>query len=86
LCIDELSLGLAPGIVQTLLEAVRAINRSGTTVVLVEQSLNVAASIAGRAVFMEKGAVRFEGETADLLERSDIARAVFLGGQAEKAS
>jgi ABC-type branched-subunit amino acid transport system ATPase component len=86
LCIDELSLGLAPGIVQTLLEAVREINRAGTTVVLVEQSLNVAASIAGRAVFMEKGEVRFEGETADLLERSDIARAVFLGGHTKKAS
>jgi ABC-type branched-subunit amino acid transport system ATPase component len=80
LCIDELSLGLAPVIVQTLLEAVRTINAAGTTIVLVEQSLNVAASVAGRAVFMEKGEVRFEGPTKQLLERSDIARAVFLGG------
>jgi ABC-type lipopolysaccharide export system ATPase subunit len=32
-----------------------------------------------RAVFMEKGEIRFEGRTADLLERDDIARAVFLG-------
>ncbi len=67
-------------IVQTLLEAVRTINAAGTTVVLVEQSLNVAAALAGRAVFMEKGAVRFEGPTKQLLERSDVARAVFLGG------
>ena len=80
LLIDELSLGLAPVIVQTLLEAVRTINAVGTTVVLVEQSLNVAAALAGRAVFMEKGEVRFEGPTKQLLERSDVARAVFLGG------
>jgi ABC-type branched-subunit amino acid transport system ATPase component len=86
LCIDELSLGLAPVIVQTLLEAVRTINANGTTVVLVEQSLNVAASIAGRAVFMEKGEVRFEGPTKQLLERSDVARAVFLGGHASNGN
>jgi ABC-type branched-subunit amino acid transport system ATPase component len=84
LLIDELSLGLAPGVVQTLLEAVRAINRGGSTVVVVEQSLNVAASLTTRAVFMEKGEVRFEGRTSELLERSDIARAVFLGGHASE--
>jgi ABC-type branched-subunit amino acid transport system ATPase component len=48
--------------------------------VLVEQSLNVAAAMCERAVFMEKGEVRFEGATSELLERDDIARAVFLGG------
>jgi len=80
LCIDELSLGLAPVVVEELLATVRTIAASGTTVVLVEQSLNVAASLCTRAVFLEKGEVRFEGRTADLLERSDIARAVFLGG------
>jgi hypothetical protein len=41
--------------------------------------LNVAAEMCERAVFMEKGAIRFEGPTRDLLERHDIARAVFLG-------
>lgn len=82
LCIDELSLGLAPVIVEGLLEAVRAVARAGTAVVLVEQSLNVAASLCERAVFLEKGEVRFEGRTAELLERNDVARAVFLGGHA----
>jgi ABC-type branched-subunit amino acid transport system ATPase component len=81
LCIDELSLGLAPVVVQDLLEIVKRIHESGTTIVLVEQSLNIAAHVCERAVFMEKGAVRFEGRTAELLERDDIARAVFLGGQ-----
>ena len=80
LCIDELSLGLAPVVVEELLETVARIRATGVAMVLVEQSLNVAAAMCDRAVFMEKGSVRFEGSTADLLERDDIARAVFLGG------
>jgi ABC-type branched-subunit amino acid transport system ATPase component len=79
LCIDELTLGLAPVAVEPLLDAVRAIHASGVAIVVVEQSLNVAAELCERAVFLEKGAVRFEGKTAELLERDDIARAVFLG-------
>lgn len=80
LCIDELSLGLAPVVVGELLEIVRELHASGTTLVVVEQSLNIAAQLCDRAVFLEKGQVRFEGRTADLLEHDDIARAVFLGG------
>lgn len=86
LCIDELSLGLAPVIVQELVEIVERIRSTGVSMVLVEQSLNVAAAMCERAVFMEKGAVRFEGPTDDLLERDDIARAVFLGGRSEAVS
>ena len=51
---------------------------------LVEQSVNVAITLAERAVFLEKGEVRFDGPTADLLERPDILRAVFLEGAASK--
>jgi ABC-type branched-subunit amino acid transport system ATPase component len=80
LCVDELSLGLAPVVVQELMETVRRLHDGGLTLVLVEQSLNIAASLCERAVFMEKGAVQFEGRTTELLERDDIARAVFLGG------
>ena len=79
LCVDELSLGLAPVIVQELLEIVRSIHAGGTAVVLVEQSLNIASALCERAVFLEKGAVRFEGQTRELLANDDIARAVFLG-------
>jgi ABC-type branched-subunit amino acid transport system ATPase component len=86
LCIDELSLGLAPVVVQELITIVRRIHQDGVTLVVVEQSLNIAASLCDRAVFMEKGAVRFEGRTADLLDRNDIARAVFLGGPTEPAT
>jgi ABC-type branched-subunit amino acid transport system ATPase component len=79
LCIDELSLGLAPIVVQGLIEMVREVHRSGVTVVLVEQSLNIGATLCDRAVFLEKGQVRFEGPTRDLVDNDDIARAVFLG-------
>ncbi len=81
LCIDELSLGLAPIVVQELLDIVRRIHAQGTAVLLVEQSLNIAASLCERAIFMEKGRVRFEGRTTDLLDNDDIARAVFLGAR-----
>jgi len=80
LIIDELSLGLAPTIVEQLLRMVREIHAEGTTIILVEQSINVALTIATRAFFMEKGEVRFDGQTEELLERSDILRSVFLEG------
>lgn len=82
LLIDELSLGLAPKIVAQLLEMVRTINATGTAVVLVEQSVNVALTLAHRAYYMEKGEVRFEGPSADLLE-SDVLRSVYLQGAAK---
>jgi branched-chain amino acid transport system ATP-binding protein len=78
LLIDELSLGLAPAVVGQLLDVVRSIHRSGTTVVVVEQSVNVALTLAERAVFMEKGEVRFTGPTLELLERPDLLRSVFI--------
>jgi len=80
LCLDELSLGLAPTIVAELFDVVRAVVAGGITCVLVEQSLSIAAELCQRAVFLEKGAVRFDGAPAELLRRGDLARAVFLGG------
>ncbi len=79
LLIDELSLGLSPIVVQQLLEVVERLKAEGTTIVIVEQSLNVALAVADRAVFLEKGQVRFEGDARELAERDDLARAVFLG-------
>ena len=80
LMIDELSLGLAPQVVAQLLDVVRQVNAAGTTVVLVEQSVNIALTVAHRAVFLDKGEIRFDGPTSDLLSRSDLVRSVFLGG------
>jgi ABC-type branched-subunit amino acid transport system ATPase component len=70
-------------VVQDLIAVVERLRASGMTIIVVEQSLNVAAAISDRAVFMEKGQVRFDGPTRDLMERNDLARAVFLGGKAD---
>ncbi len=80
LMIDELSLGLAPTVVAELLKAVEALKARGTTVILVEQSVNVALTVADTAYFMEKGEIRFNGPTAELLDRPDVLRSVFLEG------
>ncbi|MCB1002443.1 MAG: MFS transporter [Acidimicrobiales bacterium] len=82
LAIDELSLGLAPVIVDRLLDAVRRINAAGTTVVIVDQSVDLALSIAGTAHFMEKGEIRFSGPTRELAGRGDLLRSVYLHGAA----
>ena len=80
LCIDELSLGLAPAIVEKLFAIVKQIHARGTTILIVEQSLNVALSLATTATFMEKGQVRFTGPAQELLDRPDLVRAIFLSG------
>ncbi len=82
LMIDELSLGLAPAVVGQLLGIVRELRDAGTTIILVEQSVNVALTVAETAYFMEKGEIRFHGPTAELLERPDVLRSVFLEGAA----
>lgn len=79
LCIDELSLGLAPAVVGQLVDKVKEIHASGTAIIVVEQSVNVALLLCEKAVFLEKGQVRFRGPTTGLLERPDVLRAVFLG-------
>jgi branched-chain amino acid transport system ATP-binding protein len=78
LLIDELSLGLAPTVVSQLLNNLRDLHAQGTTIVLVEQSINVALEIAERAIFLEKGEVRFSGASRDLLDRPDLLRSVFI--------
>jgi branched-chain amino acid transport system ATP-binding protein len=84
--IDELSLGLAPTVISQLLEIVKAIRDQGTTIILVEQSVNLALTLADEAYFMEKGEIRFHGPTAELLERPDVLRSVFLEGAGSAAS
>jgi ABC-type branched-subunit amino acid transport system ATPase component len=48
-------------------------------VILVEQSVNRAMSLAERCFFMERGEIRFDGPTAELMQRDDLLRPVFLG-------
>ncbi|HEY8525720.1 MAG TPA: MFS transporter [Acidimicrobiales bacterium] len=80
--LDELSLGLAPVVVERLVEAVRRLRDRGSTVVVVDQSVNVALTLAEEAYFMEKGEIRFHGRTEELLARPDVLRSVFLKGAA----
>jgi ABC-type branched-subunit amino acid transport system ATPase component len=61
------------------LAVVERLKQDGRTIILVEQSLNIALSVADRAVFLEKGQVRFNGRADELALRDDLARAVFLG-------
>lgn len=78
LLIDELSLGLAPVVVGQLSALVRQVAAEGTTVVLVEQSVNIVLSMATTAYFMERGRIQYSGPAAELAERPDLLRAVFL--------
>jgi branched-chain amino acid transport system ATP-binding protein len=78
LLIDELTLGLAPKVVEDLIAMVRALNKAGTTVLIVEQSVNLALTLADHAFFLERGEVRFDGPTAELIGRDDLLRPVFL--------
>ena len=80
LVIDEFDLGLAPTVVAQLLPILEGLCRRGMTIVLVEQSLTTAFTLAESAYFMEKGRIMFSGPTAELSERSDLLRAVFLSG------
>jgi ABC-type branched-subunit amino acid transport system ATPase component/predicted MFS family arabinose efflux permease len=82
LVIDELSLGLAPIVVQSLIEVVERLRERGQTMLIVEQSMNIALAICDRAVYVEKGRVVFEGEADELRARGDLVDAVFLGAGA----
>jgi branched-chain amino acid transport system permease protein len=86
LLLDELSLGLAPALIPPLLTVVRDLAAAGTTVVVVEQSVDLALEIAARALFMEKGEIQFEGPARDLLQRPDLLRSVFLSRAATGAA
>lgn len=78
LLVDELSLGLAPTAVADILDVLRDLVDSGITVVVVEQSVNVATAISQRAVFVERGRVRFSGPTPALSQQPELLRSVFL--------
>jgi branched-chain amino acid transport system ATP-binding protein len=82
--VDELTLGLAPLTVERLMGIVRQVNAEETTVILVEQSLNRAMSLAEHAFFLERGQLVFDGPTAELADRDDLLRPVFLSAAASE--
>ena len=82
--IDELSLGLAPLVVQDLVRIVQRINAEGVSMILVEQSANLALTVTDHAYFLEKGQIRFDGSSDDLLARDDLLRSVFLAAGSDR--
>lgn len=85
LMIDEMSLGLAPVIVEQLLPIVRSIaDKTGAGVLLVEQHVPAALRVADRAYVLSRGRVAIEGSAADLRENRDLLLASYLGGEADE--
>ena len=79
LLLDEPSMGLAPKIVEQILETIRTINKAGVTVLLVEQNAAMALAISHRGYVLETGQVILEG-TASELTGNDLVRQAYLGG------
>jgi branched-chain amino acid transport system ATP-binding protein len=79
LMVDEMSLGLAPMVVERLARVLAEINRDDRiTILLVEQDIELALEIARRGYILESGSITAEGTSADLLERVDV-REAYLG-------
>lgn len=83
LLLDEPSLGLAPILVRSIFETVRAINETGVTVILVEQNARAALRLARRGYVMEVGNVVMEDLAENLLANPEVQNA-YLGGAAGK--
>jgi branched-chain amino acid transport system ATP-binding protein len=78
LLLDEPSMGLAPLIVKDIFSIIQEINKSGTTVLLVEQNAHMALSIANRAYVLETGTISLSGKASDLLNDESVKNA-YLG-------
>lgn len=76
--LDEPSMGLAPLVVKSIFDTIVEINKTGTTVLLVEQNAHMALSIANRAYVLETGSIVLEGAAKDLLN-DDKVRSAYLG-------
>jgi ABC-type branched-chain amino acid transport systems, ATPase component len=78
LMVDELSLGLAPNVVDRLVDVIQQINREGTALLLVEQDVLVALDVANRAYVLENGRVALSGDATDVKDDPGVRRA-YLG-------
>ncbi|MEW9093461.1 MAG: ABC transporter ATP-binding protein [Clostridiaceae bacterium] len=77
--LDEPSMGLAPIMVDEIFSTIQDINKSGTTVLLVEQNANMALSVANRAYVIQTGKIALEGKGCDLLKDENVKK-TYLGG------
>jgi branched-chain amino acid transport system ATP-binding protein len=78
LILDELSLGLAPIMLDVLSDAIREIHRRGTSILLVEQDVAVAFDLASKGYVLENGRVALSGPTSDLRTNPHVEK-VYLG-------
>ena len=79
LLLDEPSMGLAPLLIKEIFHIIEDINKTGTTVLLVEQNANMALSIANRAYVLETGRITLAGDAKKLAASEDVRKA-YLGG------
>jgi len=79
LLLDEPSMGLAPKIVEQILETIRTINKAGVTVLLVEQNAVMALAISHRGYVLETGEIILKGTSSELAG-NDLVRQAYLGG------
>ena len=77
--LDEPSMGLAPLMMLALFDALKEINRAGTTILLVEQNARLALKFASRGYVIENGRMVLQGNSGDLLNNSEVKKA-YLGG------
>jgi branched-chain amino acid transport system ATP-binding protein len=78
--IDELSLGLAPVVVQRLIPTIRRVADTGVGVLLIEQFATVALGLANRVYVMERGRIQFSGLASELKERPELLQTAYLPG------
>ena len=78
LMLDEPSMGLAPILVEQIFDIIRALHKSGTTILLVEQNAQMALSVANRAYVLETGKISMSGDAQELLH-NDAVRKAYLG-------
>lgn len=79
LLLDEPSMGLAPIIVEQIFDTIRAINREGVTILLVEQNAAIALAVSHRGYVLETGTIILEGKAGELTH-NDLVRQAYLGG------
>ena len=77
--LDEPSMGLAPLLMLSMFEALKEINKAGTTILLVEQNARLALKFAQRGYLLENGNIVLEGKSEDLANNPEVKK-VYLGG------
>jgi branched-chain amino acid transport system ATP-binding protein len=78
LLMDEPSAGLAPNVVHSLIQTIRALNQNGLTILLVEQNVGVAAAVAETAHVLQSGAIAYTGPAPQLINNAEVL-ASYLG-------